>query len=63
MTSQRNPIGAFAHIADTPAPQIDECIEAELGNKLREAFSDVFNEPVPQRLRQLIDALTARGRQ
>ena len=39
-------------------PPIDERIEAELGEQLRAAFSDVFNEPVPERFRQLIQSLS-----
>lgn len=39
-------------------PSIDERIEAELGERLRDAFSDVFEEPIPERFRQLIEALS-----
>ena len=39
-------------------PAIDQKIEAELGDKLRDAFSDILNEPVPDKFRVLIEALS-----
>lgn len=53
---------AKRHEAKVPAPReqpsIDQKIEAELGEKLRDAFSDILNEPVPDRFRVLIEALS-----
>ena len=38
-------------------PAVDPQIEAALGQDLRSVFSDVLNEPVPQRFIDLLDDL------
>ncbi|MEM8750652.1 MAG: NepR family anti-sigma factor [Pseudomonadota bacterium] len=36
---------------------IDSDIQAKLGEKLKDAYSDVINEPVPDRFLDLLDQL------
>lgn len=36
-------------------------VQARLGDKLKEVYSDVLNEPVPDRFMQLLDQLSAKG--
>ena len=36
-------------------------VQARLGDKLKEVYSDVLNEPVPDRFMQLLDQLAAKG--
>ncbi|MBU2581088.1 MAG: hypothetical protein KJ622_05150 [Alphaproteobacteria bacterium] len=57
MTLKRQPAHEPADPARPDRPAIDESIEAEIGEKLREAFADVFNEPVPERFHALIRSL------
>jgi anti-sigma factor NepR-like protein len=47
---------------DTPkaAPEVASALPAQLGNKLRSLFADVESQPVPDRLRELLDALAAK---
>lgn len=40
--------------------RLDEGRLAELGEALRNKFADVKNEPIPERLQHLIDAMRAK---
>ncbi len=44
------------------APKIKDAsaLPAQLGHKLRTLFSDVESQPVPDRLRELLEALAAK---
>lgn len=46
--------------ATTASPAIDDVIERHIGEKLRQAYAGVLDEPVPQRFIDLLDRL-ARG--
>ncbi|MEL6505074.1 MAG: NepR family anti-sigma factor [Pseudomonadota bacterium] len=40
-------------------PGLDSETQAQLGKKLKEAYADVINEPVPDRFKDLLDQLAA----
>ncbi|MEM9734489.1 MAG: NepR family anti-sigma factor [Pseudomonadota bacterium] len=46
---------------DDDKPGLDAETQAQLGKKLKEAYSDVINEPVPDRFKNLLDQLAASG--
>ena len=53
--------------ADEPlnvlSPTISKKVEHVLGQRLRAAFSDVFEEPLPQRFIELLDELARKSQQ
>jgi|SRR5215468_6534780 hypothetical protein len=44
----------------TPRGMLDRSLQAQLGRQLRAIFSDVAQEPVPERFIKLLEALEAR---
>lgn len=60
MSRKKNQVGENGQEA---TPFLDKETEEELGKKLREAFSDVFNQPVPERFRELIQSLSKATKQ
>lgn len=44
---------------EEPTKGLDAETQAQLGEKLREAYSDVINEPVPDRFKDLLNQLAA----
>jgi hypothetical protein len=47
---------------DMPRGMLDRSLQAQLGRQLRAIFSDVAEEPVPERFIKLLEALEARER-
>lgn len=45
--------------SDDEKPGLDNETQAQLGKKLKEAYSEVINEPVPDRFKNLLDQLAA----
>lgn len=45
-----------------PRGMLDRTLQAQLGRQLRAIFSDIAEEPVPERFIKLLDALEARER-
>jgi hypothetical protein len=43
-----------------PLGVLDRSLQAQLGRQLRSIFSDVANEPVPERFIKLLEALEAK---
>jgi len=44
----------------TATPEDAAALPAQLGKKLRSLFADVESQPVPDRLRELLEALAAK---
>lgn len=42
---------------DRHAPHMDSSIESVIGENLRTVFSDILDEPVPKRFKDLLDGL------
>ena len=47
-------------LCGTPRGMLDRSLQAQLGRQLRAIFSDVAQEPVPERFIKLLEALEAR---
>jgi hypothetical protein len=47
-------------LRNTPRGMLDRSLQAQLGRQLRAIFSDVEQEPVPERFVKLLEALEAR---
>ena len=45
--------------ANAAEPTLDPLLQAHIGKQLREMFSAMANEPVPEKFRQLLDRLEA----
>ena len=48
---------------DSPKTPPEWLEEAPLGESLRERYKEVLNEPIPERLKKLIEALKEKERQ
>jgi hypothetical protein len=48
------------HNHKAPRGMLDRSLQAQLGRQLRSIFSDVANEPVPERFIKLLEELEAR---
>ena len=49
-----------SELCKTPRGMVDRSLQAQLGRQLRAIFSDVAQEPVPDRFIKLLEALEAR---
>jgi hypothetical protein len=49
-----------SHEPKAPRGMLDRSLQAQLGRQLRSIFSDVANEPVPERFIKLLEALEAK---
>jgi hypothetical protein len=48
---------------DDPSPNIDAPIQRHIGQKLKDSYEDLVNQPVPDRFRQLLEELERQERQ
>lgn len=56
----RLPARAAVKMREKQAAMLDRGLQATIGSKLRDFFADVAQEPVPDRLVQLLEALDAK---
>lgn len=56
----RLPARASVKTREKQAAMLDRGLQATIGSKLRDFFADVAQEPVPDRLVQLLEALDAK---
>jgi hypothetical protein len=52
-----SPLPSDLHLHDVPRGMLDRSLQAQLGRQLRAIFSDVAEEPVPDRFIKLLEEL------
>jgi hypothetical protein len=59
-TTMEEPPPGTSDLHNTPRGMLDRSLQAQLGRQLRAIFSDVAQEPVPDRFIKLLEDLEAR---